>query len=433
MDNKCGLTVENSDRVGFFRLDLSPRLNHQTKDIMFPVNPSPVDEKPIALGAVDFFSDKKKPIADHTGLQLVTAVEDRISSDHVEDKLAKNELSQLQVEIQRMNSDNQKLRGMLTQVNNNYNSLHLQFVEFMQQQENSKSDRSEKELSRTKRIGREESPESHGLASKKVPKLNPYQTPEATMRKARVSIRAISEAPMISDGCQWRKYGQKMAKGNPCPRAYYRCTMAVGCPVRKQVQRCAEDKTILITSYEGTHSHPLPQAAMAMASTTSAAANMLLCGSTTGADGLLNTTFPARTILPYSSNIATISASAPIPTVTLDLTQPPNSLQQFQRTSPAQFQVPSPLPTPPIAQVFGSKFSGLQMSQDIETALPSQAEHHKSFTDTLSAATAAITADPNFTVALAAAITSIIGGTHPNISDNTTNDNSNVNASSSIQ
>ncbi|CAA3023935.1 probable WRKY transcription factor 31 [Olea europaea subsp. europaea] len=332
-----------------------------------------------------------------------------------------------------MNSDNQKLRGMLTQVNNNYNSLHLQFVEFMQQQENSKSDRSEKELSRTKRIGREESPESHGLASKKVPKLNPYQTPEATMRKARVSIRAISEAPMISDGCQWRKYGQKMAKGNPCPRAYYRCTMAVGCPVRKQVQRCAEDKTILITSYEGTHSHPLPQAAMAMASTTSAAANMLLCGSTTGADGLLNTTFPARTILPYSSNIATISASAPIPTVTLDLTQPPNSLQQFQRTSPAQFQVPSPLPTPPIAQVFGSKFSGLQMSQDIETALPSQAEHHKSFTDTLSAATAAITADPNFTVALAAAITSIIGGTHPNISDNTTNDNSNVNASSSIQ
>ena len=180
---------------------------------------------------------------------------------------------------------------------------------------------------------------------------------------------------------------------------------------------------------------------------------MLLSGSMSSADGLMNPNLLARAILPCSSSVATISASAPFPTVTLDLTNNPNPLQML-RSQQAQFQVPLGQPqnfgTPPSApqslpQVFGqtlynqSKFSGLQLSsQDMASSSAAQLHNlHQtqppSLADSVSAATAAITADPNFTAALAAAISSIIGGANPN--NNTapaaTNTNTNTNSNNS--
>ncbi|KAL0347240.1 UNVERIFIED_CONTAM: putative WRKY transcription factor 3 [Sesamum calycinum] len=72
-----------------------------------------------------------------------------------------------------------------------------------------------------------------------------------------IVVQNNTDSDVVGDGFRWRKYGQKVVKGNPYPRSYYRCT-SPKCTVRKYVERTSEDPGTFITTYEGRHNHSMP-------------------------------------------------------------------------------------------------------------------------------------------------------------------------------
>ncbi|CDY13396.1 BnaA03g51140D [Brassica napus] len=76
-------------------------------------------------------------------------------------------------------------------------------------------------------------------------------------KKHKLVVHAAGDVGISCDGYRWRKYGQKMVKGNPNPRNYYRCTSA-GCPVRKHIETAVENTGAVVITYKGEHNHDTP-------------------------------------------------------------------------------------------------------------------------------------------------------------------------------
>ncbi|MCL7036137.1 hypothetical protein MKW94_019531 [Papaver nudicaule] len=81
--------------------------------------------------------------------------------------------------------------------------------------------------------------------------------PLKKQRAQRYAFKTQSEVDHLEDGYRWRKYGQKAVKNSPFPRSYYRCTSAT-CGVKKRVERCSDDPSMVVTTYEGQHTHLSP-------------------------------------------------------------------------------------------------------------------------------------------------------------------------------
>lgn len=92
------------------------------------------------------------------------------------------------------------------------------------------------------------------------PQLKPKKSGSQKKKKQtepRFAFMTKSEVDHLEDGYRWRKYGQKAVKNSPFPRSYYRCT-STSCNVKKRVERSYNDPSIVVTTYEGQHTHQSP-------------------------------------------------------------------------------------------------------------------------------------------------------------------------------
>nr|USN24501.1 WRKY transcription factor [Panax notoginseng] len=172
--------------------------------------------------------------------------------DEKKPSLMKHENDPIVDELNRMNTENERLTKMLALVCENYNTLQSRFAELVQKDTSSTSPP-------TKRKSADQEHENYGnvyycdlQGADSYKRLKEVKT---NVSRVFVRIDPSDKTLVVKDGYHWRKYGQKVTRDNPSPRAYYKCSFAPNCPVKKKVQRSVEDCTMVVATYEGEHNH----------------------------------------------------------------------------------------------------------------------------------------------------------------------------------